>query len=149
MASTIRPFGMTLQVHVSDIAEGRRFYTTLFGRAPDFEPHEDFLEWRVLPGVELWWQIVGVPQGPRPLATRVRLLVADIGEAVRRAEQTLGVATSAVTTLPGVVRFTDFEDPWGNRLGFYEDIVPSDEQPSPGGSVHDPSQYEVEQTIGP
>lgn len=128
---------MTLQVPVGDIVEGRRFYAALFGRQPDFEPHDDFLEWRVLPGVELWWQVVAMPGAFTPLRTRVRLLVDEIDSAVRRATVDLGIRPSAVTTLPGVVHFVDFDDPWSNRLGFYQDIVPSDEQPAPGGSAHD------------
>jgi hypothetical protein len=49
-----------------------------------------------------------------------------------------------VTTLPGVVSFINFEDPWGNRLGYYEDIVPSHEQHEPGGSAHDERLFDVE-----
>ncbi|WP_213011052.1 VOC family protein [Paractinoplanes toevensis] len=61
-----------------------------------------------------------------------------------RVESELGVAASPVTTLPGVVSFINFEDPWGNRLGYYEDIVPSEEQQGPGGSTHDESLFDVE-----
>ncbi|BCJ48457.1 hypothetical protein GCM10010168_76170 [Actinoplanes ianthinogenes] len=135
---------MTLQIPVGDIGTGRRFYATLFGRDPDFAPHDDFLEWRVLPGAELWWQVVAMPGAFRPLTTRVRLRVDDVHAAVRRAESELGVSVAPVTTLPGVVRFTDFDDPWGNHLGFYEDIVPSDEQPEPGGSAHDDRLFETD-----
>jgi predicted enzyme related to lactoylglutathione lyase len=144
MNGDARPAGMTLQVPVGDIKAGRHFYATLFGRDPDFEPHDDFLEWRVLPGVELWWQVVGMTEAFQPLTTRVRLRVDDVRAAARRAESRLGVTTAPVTTLPGVVRFTDFDDPWGNRLGYYEDIVPSDEQPEPGGSAHDEQMFEVD-----
>jgi predicted enzyme related to lactoylglutathione lyase len=135
---------MTLQIPVTDIAAGRRFYTALLGREPDFAPHEDFLEWRVLAGVEVWWQVIGIVEDFRPLATRVRLCVDDVRVAARQAESQLGVTLSPVTTLPGVVSFVDFDDPWGNRLGFYEDIVPSDEQPEPGGSAHDKNLFEID-----
>lgn len=37
---------------VADIEQGREFYPALFGRDPDFAPHEDFLEWQVLDGLE-------------------------------------------------------------------------------------------------
>ena len=140
----MRPSGMTLQIPVGDIEVGRRFYATLFGRDPDFTPHDDFLEWRVLPGVELWWQVVGMAGEFPPLPTRVRLRVDDVRAAARRVESSLGVVTPPVTTLPGVVSFIDFEDPWGNRLGCYQDIVPSDEQPEPGGSAHDERLFDVE-----
>ncbi|MBO0839682.1 MAG: hypothetical protein J2O49_02540 [Sciscionella sp.] len=136
--------GLTLQVQVADMAKGIAFYTTLFGREPDFLPHKDFAEWRVLTGVELWWQVVEVPGEVRPLTTRVRFRVADIDAARGWLRAELGVPSAPVTTLPGVVRFTDFADPWGNRLGYYEDVVPSDQQPEPGGSVHDDAMFTVE-----
>ena len=135
---------MTLQIPVRDIEAGRRFYAALFGREPDFAPHEDFLEWRVLAGVESWWQVVGIVDDFRPLATRVRLCVDDVRATARQVQTQLGVRPSRITTLPGVVRFVDFDDPWGNHLGFYEDIVPSDEQPEPGGSAHDANLFEVD-----
>jgi catechol 2,3-dioxygenase-like lactoylglutathione lyase family enzyme len=135
---------MTLQVQVGDTERGRAFYTAVFGREPDFAPHHDFLEWQVLPGVELWWQVVTASGEPKPLATRARFLVDDVRAASRRAASELGVNPSAVTVLPGVVAFTDFDDPWGNRLGYYQDLAPSGEQPEPGGSVHDESLYETD-----
>lgn len=135
---------MTLRLPVGDIGAGRRFYATLFARQPDFAPHDDFLEWRVLPGVELWWQVVAVAGPLSPLTARVRLRVDDVRAAARRVESELGLVVSPVTTLPGVVSFIDFEDPWGNRLGCYQDIVPSDEQHGPGGSAHDERLFDVD-----
>ncbi len=135
---------MTLQVPVGNVEAGKRFYTGVFGRGPDFAPHEDFLEWQVLDGVELWWQVVGVAGEVAPLPTRVRFLVEDVEAAARRARSDLGVTPSPITTLPGVVAFTNFDDPWGNRLGYYQDIVPSGQQPEPGGSVHDERMFRVD-----
>ncbi|MEU4215059.1 hypothetical protein [Actinoplanes sp. NPDC026623] len=112
MSGEVLPRGLTLQIPVGDIEAGRRFYTALFGRGPDFAPHHDFLEWRVLAGVELWWQVVGMTEAFQPLATRVRLLVDDVRVAARHVETALGVPASAVTTLPSVVKFINFEDPW-------------------------------------
>ncbi|WP_436535442.1 VOC family protein [Actinoplanes sp. HUAS TT8] len=136
--------GLTLQIPVGDVEAGRRFYAGLFEREPDFAPHDDFLEWRVLAGVEVWWQVVGQPDGVRPLGSRIRLRVDDVRAATQRAHARLGVAASPITTLPGVVSFSDFDDPWGNRIGFYQDLVPSDEQPEPGGSAHDERMFEQE-----
>jgi len=144
MSGELRPGGMTLQLPVGDIEAGRRFYATLLGRGPDFTPHDDFLEWRVLPGVELWWQVVGMDGPFPPLTARVRLRVDDVRAAARRVASELGVVASPVTTLPGVVSFINFEDPWGNQLGYYEDIVPSQEQYGPGGSAHDERLFDVE-----
>lgn len=135
---------MTLQIHVGDVDEARAFYTTLFGRQPDFAPHADFLEWQVLSATELWWQVVGKPNDLQPLRTRVRFLVDDVASAAQWARAALGVQPAPITTLPDVVAFTDFDDPWGNRIGYYHDILPSGQQPEPGGSVHDESLYDTD-----
>jgi hypothetical protein len=36
--------GVTLQVPLGNLVAGLDFYTTLFGRGPDFSPHEDSFE---------------------------------------------------------------------------------------------------------
>lgn len=134
--------GVTWQLQVGSVTDGLKFYSTLFGRGPDFSPHEDFFEWRLVEGVEVWFQIVVVTDQVRPLATRSRLKVDDVRAATTWAQTSLKVQTGPVSTLPGVVSFVDFEDPWGNRLGFYEDLVPIDVKPlEPGGSVHDASLF--------
>jgi hypothetical protein len=86
---------------------------------------------------ETWLQVVGVPAPVRPLVNRVRLRVDDLAAASAVVE-TLGASVSAVTTLPSVVRWVDFADPWANQLGFYEDLALMGEVAGPGGSVHDP-----------
>ena len=97
-------------------------------------------------GLEVWWQVVGIVDDFRPLATRVRLCLEDVRATAGQVQTQLGVRPSRVTTLPGVVRFVDFDNPWGNHLGFYEDIIPSDEQPEPGGSAHDENLFEVDRS---
>lgn len=111
---------MTVQLYVAERVAGRKFYTTLFGREPDFAPEEDFLEWRVADGTEFWVQMVAAEQ--RPLPTRLRFRVEDIAAAIAWSRTALGVDPSEPEDLPGVVRYTDFADPWGNRLGFYQDL---------------------------
>jgi predicted enzyme related to lactoylglutathione lyase len=127
-------------VQVGDVGRAREFYGELFGGAPQFEPHEDFLEWRVGEQGETWFQVVGVPGDVQPLATRLRFRVEDL-LAARSAVLGSGVDASPVTALPGVVRWFDFADPWGNRLGYFEDLAPTGAQPGPGGSVHDPAHF--------
>lgn len=143
MSSAPRPSGLTLQIQVDDLAQAREFFGHLFGAGPEFEPHEDFLEWRV-GDAETWLQVVAVSPGcARPLANRVRLRVDDL-DAARAALSGRGTCVSAVTTLPGVVRWVDFADPWGNALGLYQDLAVPAEATAPGGSVHDPSQFATE-----
>jgi predicted enzyme related to lactoylglutathione lyase len=131
-----RPYGMTLQLQVNDLGRAREFYTALLGSAPEFEPHEVFLQWRVVPGGETRLQAVGVSGQVRPITCRVRFGVGDV-RAARERLVGQGVEVSPVTSLPGVVAFVDFADPWGNTLGFYQDLTPSRQQPAVGGSVHD------------
>jgi len=117
-----RPFGMILQVQVDDLERARRFFCLVLGGAPAFDPEGDFLAWRVGDG-ETWLQVKGV-QGPvRPLHNRLRFGVADL-TAARAAVEAAGTPVSAVTSLPGVARWADFTDPWGNQLGFYEVLAP-------------------------
>jgi catechol 2,3-dioxygenase-like lactoylglutathione lyase family enzyme len=134
---------MTLQIQVGDLTQAREFYTAVLGSAPEFEPHEDFIEWRVVPGGETWLQAVGVTADVRPLTTRLRFGVADV-RAERERLAGLAVDVSRVTSLPGVVAFIDFTDPWGNRLGCYQDLAPSGQQPVVGTSVHDSGKYITE-----
>jgi catechol 2,3-dioxygenase-like lactoylglutathione lyase family enzyme len=114
---------MTVQLYVAERVAGRKFYTTLFGREPDFAPEEDFLEWRVADGAEFWVQLVAGQQ--RPLPTRLRLRVEDIRAAIAWSRTALGVDPNEPEDLLGVVSYTDFTDPWGNRLGFYQDLITS------------------------
>jgi hypothetical protein len=69
--------------------------------------------------------------------------VADLA-AARAAVVASGTDVSPVTTLPGVVRWVDFADPWGNQLGYFEDLVTAGTDPGPGGSVHDPDHFRVD-----
>lgn len=136
--------GATLLLEVESLEEGRAFYAALFGREPDFTPHDDFLEWRVVEGAEVWWQVAVAAVPVRPLQTRTRLRVGDVHAAALWAGEHLRVRPGAVATLPGVVSWVDFDDPWGNRLGFYQDLAPSGAQPGPGGSVHDPAHFRTD-----
>jgi len=130
---------MTLQVQVDDLNRAREFFGAVFGARPEFEPHEDFLEWRVGDS-ETWLHVVGVRGVVRPLMNRVRFRVDDIATA-SDALEALGTAVSTVTTLPSVVRWVDFSDPWGNQFGFFEDLASTGEVAGPGGSVHDESLF--------
>jgi hypothetical protein len=112
--------GMTVQLYVGERGAGRKFYTTLFGRDPDFAPEEDFLEWRIADGTEFWVQLVAADV--RPLPTRLRFRVEDLAAAISWSRTALGVEPSEPASLPGVVAYTDFTDPWGNRLGYYQDL---------------------------
>jgi predicted enzyme related to lactoylglutathione lyase len=136
--SAVKTTGFTLQVYVptDETATARSFYSSLFGREPEFEPHDDFFEWSPISGQECWFQVSGKDQAP-PLLNRVRFRVIDLGAALSILDAS-GIARSEPSQLPGVVAFVDFSDPWGNQLGYYQDLVQSGQQAEyPGTSVND------------
>ena len=110
-------FEVTNQVRVADHAEGQKWYTVLFGREPDFIPHEGFAEWELLPGC--WLQVAeGIPSvasGP------LRFGVLNIESERERLVRELQIEAFAIHNREEVpVRWGTFSDPWGNRLGFFE-----------------------------
>ncbi|GAB3256244.1 VOC family protein [Kineosporia babensis] len=113
--------GSTLQLWVGDGSAGRAWYERLFGRAPDFRPENDdsFCEWIFVPG---HWE-VHVVEHPEPgrQQGRFRFGVEEI-DRVRAELMDAGVDVSEVTTIERVVKYCDFADPWGNRLGLYQDL---------------------------
>jgi hypothetical protein len=116
--------GMTVQLQVANGSAAREWYETLFARPPDFRPEHDdsFIEWHFLPGYfEL--HVVEAPS-PKSQEGRLRLGVADI-EAERSRLLAAGFRVSEVEDLPGVVRWCNFEDRWGNRLGVHQDLARS------------------------
>ncbi|QQB13233.1 VOC family protein [Brevibacterium casei] len=138
--------GFTLQVYVpaDQVASARPFYARLFGRDPDFEPHDDFLEWAPIAGQECFFQVAGRSPASA-LGNRVRFRVRDLAAAVVLLDE-CGIAHSVPSRLPDVVAFLNFADPWGNQLGYYEDLVPTEQQRTyPGTSVSDESQFEDHQ----
>ena len=140
--TAVQTAGFTLQVYVptGETAEARTFYSSLFGREPEFEPHDDFFEWAPIAGQECWFQVSGKDGAP-PLTNRVRFRVLDLGEAVSFLDSS-EIEHSEPSQLPGVVAFVDFADPWGNRLGYYQDLVPSGQQQEyRGTSVNDEAQF--------
>ena len=125
--------GVTVQIHVSDLAAGVRFYRALLGRGPDVAPHEDFKEWELSPGA--WLQLA---EGDGPLPHPLRLGVDDLHRS-RQAVLALGVACQEPEHIPGLAAWCDFSDPWGNRLGLFQDLAGAAGPAEPGSSVHDAS----------
>jgi predicted enzyme related to lactoylglutathione lyase len=108
---------LAIQAGVDDMAGARAFYDRLFGREPDFAPAEDLQEYETHPGA--WFQITTAVEPGQ--MQRVRFGVPDL--AVAR-DQLLadGIAVSEAEELPGVSRWCNFSDPYGNRLGVFQDL---------------------------
>ena len=128
---TDRFAGCTVEFRVPDFRAGVEFYSRLFGRRPDFEPHRDFVEWEAFD--TFWFQLgEGEARPAHPLRFRVEDIDAEHG----RVEHEVGARCSAITRIPGLVAFFNFSDPWGNALGCYQRLF-VDEPRVPGGSFHD------------
>ncbi|MBU5345830.1 VOC family protein [Paenibacillus lautus] len=118
-------FEMTIQVRVSNIEQGQKWYETLLNRKPDFIPHEGFAEWELIPGC--WLQVAeGKPtegNGPLRLGTTNIEVQRDI------LVKLLKIDDFEIYSRPEVpVKWGTFSDPWGNRLGFFEYLNKSEEQ---------------------
>ncbi|MCT1400836.1 VOC family protein [Paenibacillus sp. p3-SID867] len=118
-------FEMTIQVRVSNIVQGQKWYETLLNRKPDFIPHEGFAEWELIPGC--WLQVAeGTPtegNGPLRLGTTNIEVQRDI------LVKLLKIDDFEIYSRPEVpVKWGTFSDPWGNRLGFFEYLNKSEEQ---------------------
>ena len=71
-------------VPVTDVERSRRWYETLFGRAPDNNPMPNLVEWQVVPGG--WVQVFADDQhaGSTVVNFAVHDLANDIDELKRR-----------------------------------------------------------------
>lgn len=120
-----RATGATFQVRVGDFDRGRDWYERLFDREPDFVPHEGFVEWEFVPGTNCWLQ---VGHGdPAPGSGPVRLGTTDLDGELSRLRATLDVDPPEVHRTPdGLVRYCTFTDPFGNRVGLFEEVDPAD-----------------------
>ncbi|WP_404452281.1 VOC family protein [Virgibacillus necropolis] len=111
--------GVTFQVRISNYEKGREWYETLFNRKPDFVPHEDFAEWEIIP--DAWIQVAkgkpAIGNGP------IRLGVDDIKNERERLMKELNIGIEEINTREGVpAAWCSFEDPYGNRIGLYQDL---------------------------
>lgn len=110
-------FEITIQVRVTDMTKGIAWYRELFERKPDFAPHNGIVEWEIFPGS--WLQLAeGTPAvGSGPLRWGVENLEAERERVMKR----LNVDHFEIHSREEVpVKWGTFEDPWGNRVGFYE-----------------------------
>ncbi|WP_257348379.1 VOC family protein [Pseudalkalibacillus decolorationis] len=110
-------YEMTVQVRVSDIEKGQKWYETLLNKKPDFIPHDGFAEWELIPGC--WLQVAEgtLTEGNGP----IRLGVTDIAAERDKLINELNIETFEIHSREEVpVKWGTFTDPWGNRIGLFE-----------------------------
>ena len=112
------PLAATLQIRVGNLSAGAAWYQQLLGRPADFTPSSQLHEWELF--ASSWIQVSEGQTAEN--AGRFRLGVADVAGARRAVINDLGTSVSEIVTLTRVVAYCDFEDPWGNRLGLFQDL---------------------------
>jgi hypothetical protein len=111
--------GFTLQVYVDNMEKAGLWYEKLFGRKPDFTAGPEFLEWEVVS--DLWFQVV--KKDGQLDSQRERFGVSEIHRERRRIIEEMGIDVTEIEELPkGVVRWCNVQDPWGNKLGLFQDL---------------------------
>ena len=113
-----RPLAATLQIKVGSLEEEALWYERLLGRQADLRPNADLHEWELFP--DFWIQVTEMQVAGK--AGRLRLGVSDVVQARRAIIDDLGAEVSEMATLPSVVAYCDFNDPWGNPLGLFQDL---------------------------
>ena len=98
-------------VAVRDIAAGRAWYTSLFGREPDNTPMPNLAEWQVTDGG--WVQVT--EDSRRAGHGMLNLAVSDIEEGVRELRET-GLETGEIIDANKGVRLCPIADPDDNRI---------------------------------
>jgi glyoxylase I family protein len=98
-------------VPVTDVERSRRWYETLFGRAPDNNPMPNLVEWQVVPGG--WVQVVEDDEhaGSTVVNFAVQDLDAHIGQLKHR-----GLEPGEVVEANKGVRLSTLADPDGNKV---------------------------------
>lgn len=109
---------VTYQVRVTDFEKGRAWYEKLLKRPPDFEPVDGFIEWELIP--HSWLQVA--KGTPAPGSGPLRIGVTDIEKERERIIRELDVEVSEIETLEGVASWCNFQDPFGNRLGLFQEL---------------------------
>ena len=113
------PLAATLQIRVGNLSEGAAWYQQLLGRPADFTPSSQFHEWELF--ADFWIQVSEGQTAEN--AGRFRLGVSDVVSVRMAVIEDLGTSVSEVVTLPRIVAYCDFDDPWGNPLGLFQDLA--------------------------
>lgn len=109
---------MELRVFGFDVACD--WYETLLGRAPTFvRPGGGVAEWELYPGC---WLAV-LQAHPDPGSNRIRFGVPDVYVESARIRLELNVEVTEPWVIKGIGAHCDFEDPYGNQLGLFQDLA--------------------------
>jgi predicted enzyme related to lactoylglutathione lyase len=108
-----------VEIAVSDLSKSRKWYSQLFGKAPDLEPFPGNVEFKV---GRAWVQIVSGKV--KPSSWSLQLEVRDLSrerERLRKGE----IAATEIKTVPNVISYFDVSDPDGNAMRWFQ-VLTSD-----------------------
>ncbi|WP_108817878.1 VOC family protein [Pseudovibrio sp. Alg231-02] len=108
---------VTIGVPVPSLEEAEVWYAKFLG--PDTEvirPVPGIVEFKVAPGV--WLQVFEADDA-QSTGTIVRFLVDDMATS-QQARSEVNIHTGEAIEIPEVVTYSEFADPSGNALGFYD-----------------------------
>lgn len=118
MKQPLETVGIIIEVRTGDFAAGLAWYERLLGRPPDVETHGEIARWEVMP--YCWLQVAG--GAPAPGFGPLRIGSANIETDRDRVVDALGVAVTEIRRIEGVLAWCDFDDPFGNHLGLFQDL---------------------------
>lgn len=119
MKQQLEVVGITTRVRGNDFDAALTWYVTLLGRPPDEAPEAGVAEWELLPNC--WLQLA--KGTPAPDNGPLHLGVADIEAERERLQKELKVMVSPIERIEGEVAWCSFDDPFGNRLGLFQDLA--------------------------
>ena len=108
---------VTVGLPVADLERAKDWYRQLFARAEEQVPIDGV--WEISPAASFWLQLFE-QVGLESSAKVVRFETSDIDAAHSLVKRIGGQAVTDVESVPDVVKYFDFRDPFGNLLSFYE-----------------------------
>ena len=107
---------VTIGLPVSSLNEAERWYSQFIGAEVEMiRPAEGIAEFKIAPGV--WLQLFVVDH--KESANSVIRFSVDDFVSAQQIRSVVGIKTGEAITIPDVVTFSEFNDPFGNALGFY------------------------------
>ena len=106
----------TVGLPVTELKRAVEWYRQLLGEVEEVNPAPGVWEFQI---ISSGWLQLFESEINNPNLAVVRFESDDI-EASRMQALSLGTDVREIETLPGVVRYFEFRDPFGNRLSFYE-----------------------------
>jgi hypothetical protein len=110
--------GLTIQLWVYDLDAATSWYERLLERHPRVSPCTDVKEWELTPDTHL--QISASKE--KGQVSRLRLGVKSLERERKRLVKELDIEIDGLGKEEGESAWCNFDDPWGNRIGIYQDL---------------------------